>query len=268
MKENSKMIIKVFALLLIALLSIFVCSKPASSAEFHGNSIQLLDNKKVKIVELTAATAGAATAIALIPGDATTPIANQIAHLSSYLLIVVGAIFLEKSLLTLTGYITFNFIIPIACLLGVIYLFSKKKFLKGLSVKLATFGIVIFLVIPVSIQISNIVENTYKNSIDQTIEEANYIKENAKDTDEESTEENTNWWDGIMSNIENGISSAGNAVSGWVNKAENMLSKFIDAIAVFVITSCVIPILVILSFIWITKIIFGFNIPIQDKKNK
>ena len=36
-----------------------------------------------------------------VPGDATTPIANQVSELSSYLLLVTGVILLEKILLTL-----------------------------------------------------------------------------------------------------------------------------------------------------------------------
>ena len=43
-------------------------------------------------------------------------------------------------------------------------------------------------------------------------------------------------------------------------KGEDTLSTFLDAIAVLIITSCAIPIVVILIFVWIIKILFGFNI--------
>ena len=171
-KLNSKTIISVVALILVAILSIFVIAPFASSAKTHANSIKTLDEKKITVMEITAATAGSATALAAIPGDATTPVANQILKLSSYLIIVIGAIFLEKVLITLTGFVAFKFLIPIACLLYAIYLFAEKDFFKNLAVKLAIFGIVISLVVPVSISVSNLIEKTYKDSINQTVEEA------------------------------------------------------------------------------------------------
>lgn len=262
---NIKKIIAIITLFVIALISIFGISKVASSQEFHAKTIKSLDEKKVTVMELTAATAGASTALALIPSDATTPLANQIIQLSSYLLIVIGAIFLEKILLALTGYITFTFLIPIACLLYAIYIFINKDILKNLAIKLSLFGIVAFIVVPVSVQVSNLIENTYQTTINQTIEDA----KNTEIVSEENTnEENQNWWNGFTSKVTEGISNIGNAVSGLVKKGEKMLSNFIDAIAILLITSCVIPIAVLIFFIWIVKIIFGINIPISNIKKQ
>lgn len=44
-----------------------------------------------------------------------------------------------------------------------------------------------------------------------------------------------------------------------VKKGEDTLTAFLDAIAVLIITSCVIPIVVILIFAWIIKILFSFD---------
>ena len=188
-KLNSKTIISVVALILVAILSIFVIAPFASSAKTHANSIKTLDEKKITVMEITAATAGSATALAAIPGDATTPVANQILKLSSYLLIVIGAIFLEKVLITLTGFVAFKFLIPIACLLYAIYLFAEKDFFKNLAIKLAAFGIVISLVVPVSISASNLIEKAYKDSINQTVEEAKNAQNEVNITESEETDE-------------------------------------------------------------------------------
>lgn len=71
---------------------------------------------------MTATSAAAATAIAAVPGDATTPVANKLADLTSYFLIILMVIFLEKYLVTLTGYAAFNSLIPVAVLLFVLWL--------------------------------------------------------------------------------------------------------------------------------------------------
>lgn len=263
-----KRTILVIVLLAIALISIFGISKVASSPEFHAKTIKSLDEKKMTVMELTAATAGTGTALAMIPTDATTPLANQILELSSYLLIVMGAIFLEKILLTLTGYVTFNFLIPIACLLFGIYVFIKKDILRNLAIKLCIFGIVIFMLVPVSVKVSNLIEDTYQTSINQTIEEAQNTQIEAQETTSEESEDG-GILSGLASKVQDAISSIGDNVSKLIEKGKTALSNFIDAIAVLLITSCVIPIAVLIFFIWIIKIIFGINIPVGNiKKNK
>ena len=265
-KIDKKRIIAVIILVVITLISIFGVSKIASSNEFHTKSIQKLDEKKVVVLELTAATAATSTAIALVPGDATTPLANQILQLSSYLLIVVGAILLEKVLLTLTGYIAFTFLIPIACLLYGIYLFAKKDILRSLAIKLAVFGIVIFMVVPISIQISNLIEDTYQESINQTIEEAKNIENESEKENTNNESEEATGWNAFTSKAKEIVSDVGDNVSEWIHKGEKALSDFIDAIAILLITSCVIPILVLILFVWIVKIIFGISIPVKEIK--
>lgn len=241
------------ALLILALTSIFAISPKVSSAKFHEKTIKSLDDKKMTVMQITAGAAGTATALALIPSDATTPLANQIIKLSSYLLIVIGTIFLEKVLLTLTGYATFSFLIPIACLLSGLYLFTKKDIFKTLAIKLGIFGIIIVTLVPVSVQISDIIENTYN----ETIEEAKSQEVvSTEDTDIQETQDE-NWFSKLKDNVSNGVSNV-------IEKGKIALSNLIDAIAVLIITSCVIPILVLVFFIWIIKMIFGINIKNQN----
>ena len=114
-------------LLVVALVSALWLARVTSDPAFHASSIAALDEKKVTVMELTAATAAGSVAISAVPGDATTPIANQISELSGYLLIVVGAIMLEKLLLSLTCYAAFQLLIPIACVLGIVYLFAHVE---------------------------------------------------------------------------------------------------------------------------------------------
>lgn len=266
-KINSKNIIITIVLLVISLLSIFVISKVTSSAEFHAKTIKSLDDKKITVMELTAATAGTSTAIAAIPSDATNPLANQIMELSSYLLIVVGVIFLEKILLTLTGYITFTYIIPVSCLLFGIYLYLPKDILKNLAIKLAIFGLVIFMVVPISVKVSNLIEKTYDSSIKQTIEEAKNLGEEVEENKENDNKEE-GLWNNITSTVTGAISNIGKGVSELIEKGKTILSNFIDAIAILLITTCVIPIAVLIFIIWIIKIIFGINIPVKNVKIK
>lgn len=82
--------------LVIALLSIFVVSRYATSISFHAKTIEALDQKKDTVLQLTAVSTGASAAITLIPGDVATPIAEKLADLSTYFIIVLCAIYLRS----------------------------------------------------------------------------------------------------------------------------------------------------------------------------
>lgn len=105
-------------LVLAALLSIFAVGKRASDPAYHQASIDALAEKQETVLELTAASTAASAAITLLPGDTATPIAEKLADLSGYFLIVLCAIFLEKYLLTITSCVSFTILIPAACALG------------------------------------------------------------------------------------------------------------------------------------------------------
>lgn len=206
--------------------------------------------KKATVMELTAVSTGASAAITLIPGDTGTPIANKLADLSSYFLLVLCAIYLEKYLLTITGYATFVILIPLACTLFSINTFLKNKIWTSLAIKMILFGLAIVLVIPTSVKVSNMIESTYNSSIEETIESAKQTTEEI----ESSAEENEG---GVLSGI---VSTIKGGVSGVTKKIETILNNFIEALAVMLVTSCVIPIVVMLFFVWLIKAMLGVNI--------
>ena len=221
------------------------------------NGLLVLKAKKMIVTELTAACAGSSMALSAIPGDVTTPIANKIMDLSSYLLVIIGVIFLEKILLTLTGYATFTFLIPISCVLLGIYTFWKYDILKKLAIKLSIFGIIVFITIPLSVQISNLIENSYQETLN-----------NAKATEIVAEEQEENQDNSLWEKLKIGVSNIGDNISELVKKGEKALSNFIDAIAILLITSCVIPIIVLIFLMWIIKMIFGINISLPNNKKR
>ena len=250
-KWDVRKLIAAGVLLVVGLVSFFWLAKTTADPAFHAASIAALDEKKVTVMELTAATAAGSVAISAVPGDATTPIANQISELSGYLLIVVGAIMLEKLLLSLTCYAAFQFLIPIACVLGIVYLFAHIEWCRVLARKLALFGIVICLIVPASIQVTRIVDETFQ--IQQTVDDAEQAVEQPADTEEEGS-----WFSQIGEAITGTVSDA-------VDQAEAALSRFIDAVAALLITTCVIPIAVLLFFVWVTKLIFGIEMKVSSQ---
>lgn len=258
-KMTPKNIILAVILLVVALISFTVVSKYATSAEVHSSSIQLLEEKKVTAMELTAGVAATSTAISALPGDAATPIAEQVAQLTDPLLLVICAIYLEKFLLTTIGALSFKVLIPAACILGAIYVFCAREGIRIFSIKLAVFAVVISLAIPASVGVSELIETTFEDSIHQTYTNANIVTEEAEKSNEETSEEKSNSFLGFLKSL-------GNEVTDLTENAKNALSIFIDAIAVLLITTCVIPILVIIFFLWMIKLIFGVNIDLSSAR--
>lgn len=303
MNINKTKAITAIILLLIAILSVAVVGKYASAPENHQKTIASLDEKKQTVMELTAASTVTSALITLLPGDTATPIAEKMADVSGYLLIVLCAIYLEKYLVTITGYVAFTYLIPIACGLWILNLFFENETVRKLAEKLAVFGIAIFLVVPASVKISDLIGDTYQAQIQETIDEAKNTQnvlentgaessttgtetdgntetekstENTAKTDTESvTQDSTDGIFGYGSNIldmakdalSNAKETVTNAVENvaisseeLVEKVENSLNHFIEAVAVMIITSCVIPMLVLLLFFWMVKIVLDVDL--------
>ena len=245
-------------LLVVALLSALWLAGTVSSPELHAKALAELDEKKITVMELTAATAVTSVAVSAVPGDATTPLASKIADLSSYLLLVVGAIMLEKLLLTMLPYAAFTILIPAACVCVALSLWRPAGGLRRFAAKLVLFGLAICLVVPASLRVSRLVENTL--DVQQTIDSA---AQSADDVEKEAGEADDAVSGGWLSQIGEQITSG---VTGAIDAAEQALSRFIDAIAVLLIVNCVVPILVLWFFLWLAKAIWGIQIDASPKK--
>lgn len=252
--------VKAAIALIIALISMFVVAKYAASAEFHSGTIAALDEKKKTVMELTAASTAASAAITLIPGDTATPIAEKLTDMSTYFLIVICAIYLEKYLVTITGYAAFQILIPLACLLYLFYLFTRNHTWLYIAKKVAVLGIAIFLVIPASIKVSELIETTYQDSIQETIESAEKTTgeiESASANEKKDGEQDEGLLSGLVSKVKDGV-------SGVTDQVENVLNRFIEALAVLIVTSCLIPVVVLLFFVWLVRVIIGTDIPLPQ----
>lgn len=264
---NSRRIIILIALIIMGFLSRFIITNIVADPSFNAVTIESLDEKKATVLKLAATMAASSTALSLLPGDVAMPIANQLVELNKYFIVVISALILEKILVTVVGYITFGYIIPIACIMGILYLFINIDIIRNLAIKLAIFGIVIFAAIPVSVKISDLIYSSYKSSLEQTVEIANENKEFIEEKKEELAEEDKNWMEKISDYFSNLTSKIGIGISEIVKKGEDTLNRYIDAIAVLIITTCVIPLIVILLFVWVIKILFGFEVRFLRKKN-
>ena len=281
---DKKKCIYIVIWLLIGLLSFAMLGKYASAPESHQATIASLDEKKATVLELTAATTATSALITLLPGDIGTPIAEKVADLSGYLLIVLCAVFLEKYLVTITGYAAFKIFIPAACVLFAANMMARNRSVDKLARRLLIFGICIFLVVPASVKVSDLIETTYQSQIDATLEDAKSTQEMLENSSaaqqemeqaQQSTDQNTAQQEtgisGIFDKAKDSVTTAVETVTisseELVQKVQNSLNHFVEAVAVMLITSCVIPILVLLVFFWLIKVLLDVDISGENPKS-
>lgn len=261
---QNKKIIKIFLPVIIALILIFVISPAIASPQFHASTIEYLDGKGETVMEFAAVTASVSAGLSAIPGDAATPIANQLAQMSVYFLIVMCALYLEKYLIVITGCLSFKFLMPAACILLSVYFFTDKQKIKQLAVKLFVFSLAIFIAVPVSVKASKMIEETYRITNEQFLSVQDNVSEEAAAPEEEKDED---WFSAITGFFSDSMQSASDGASRALENARNYMGNTVEFIAVTIVTSCLIPICVFMFFIWISKSVIGMLIP-QNKPNE
>lgn len=269
--ERRTTVIIIAILVAIAIISLFWISGIASSEDSFEGTYKALDEKRTNVTELMGVTAASSTAISLLPGDAGTPIAEQLADLSGYFMFILAAIYLEKWMVTITGMLAFKILIPVAC--GILILaqiiayraggsiseaderslFAISDKWKEVGIKLILFGLMIFAVIPVSGVVTEKIDASYQKSVQQTIEDTRNDAKQIRDTVGQEKDENV---------VERLFNKVKGGVAGQLDKFENTLNRITEAIAVLIVTSCAIPLAVLAFFIWLIKLLTGVNITI------
>ena len=255
----------------IALASFFVVSKWATSVESYRWVIKTLNGLQKKALGLSGTATALATGAAAIPGEAATPIANKLADVAGYMVIVYAVIIVEKYLLTITGYIAFKILFPIGCVLLAAGNFLKngwKEFIYRIGIKSIILGVLLWGLVPTSAWVTNMVNETYAKSYeaDFTLEDTEETSANADKKDEaQETKDKKFSFSGFLNNakdkVDDAIDAVGEVATEKLSVFEDGLNRIIEGVAVLLVTTCAIPVLVMLSFTWILKGIMGLKIP-------
>ena len=253
-------------MVVVSLVSVFVLSGIFSSTETYEDTFKTLDEKKTTVLSLSAASAATSAALTLIPDDACTPIAEQLADISKDFVYVIAAILLEKYLLTILGFSFFSIVVPVSCLLFAAVQFldtgnPRVQMARRASIKLFVFGLVLFVATPTSVFVTSKIDETYADSINATIQSAEQATEAIEGAANETKRKDPeNPLEFIQQKLEDLQSAAGgviDGVNGAVDWVRGLLSSFIEAFAVMLVTSLIIPILVPVVIYLAFKMLFG-----------
>lgn len=281
--------IKSAVFVVIALLSIFLVAPKASNPETYRSTIQKLNKKQQTVLEMTGTASATSLAIAAIPGDATTPIANKIIDLVGYFIIILCVIVMEKFFLTIAGYLTFTWLIPIALGLFVLNEFLLNSVIRQLAVKILAFGVCIVLLVPLSVRLSDFIEKSNDVSsklesiqkIEKEVEEstktndAGQTGQSKQEKDKKDKKQNDKNIFDYITDMKSGIdelvddtrekieetgSSFVQLSEEAIKEARETMNEMVEVIVIMLVSTCGIPILTVCMLWWLVKLFLGIDV--------
>lgn len=249
-------------LIIAALLSEFVGRPHFENVETWSGTIEVIDAKKNNVLALTTSTIALSAAISALPDDTGTPVAEQLTQLSGNLGIVLAVLYLEKYLLTILGFLSLGVLGPVAFALLVISLLMHGRLttshaLFTLGIRVLLVGIIAIAVVPASVWVTQRIDETYQISISQ--EESEGSAEESKPTDSES-QENKNFWDSIASGAAQLVSNLKDGIKSVTDGVVEQVTNLIEGAIVMIVTSCLVPLLVLAVFLWMGHSLMGIDV--------
>lgn len=251
----------VFVAILVALA--LVCALPLrahfSNAETHSATMETIDEKKANVMGMIATSTSLSVGISAIPDDVGSAASEQLMDISANLGIVLGVLYLEKYLLTILSGLGFGAVLPIALgLLAIATWTCRKPWAPGVgrfAAKGLLFGIILVTIIPASVTVSNMIDQAYETSVATQAEQQALEDEQAKAEADKKAEEKP--WYSFITDIPGNIASGAKKLG---DDALAQINTLIESFAVMVVTSCVMPILVLMFSLWVANILLGIDI--------
>lgn len=258
----------IVALVVLALLSGFVVRPHFADTKTWDSTIEVIDQKKGNVLALTTSCVALSAGITALPGDTGTPVAEQLAQLSGNLGIVLAVLYLEKYLFTILWSVGLGILIPFALVLFAISLgihgrWSTSTVIRRVATRVLVVAIIGMVLVPASVWVSQKVDETYRVSIEQAQQKAadaadsDSSKASKKKT--ESTE-SKNVLEQLADGASGLVTSVTSGAKQMTDEIVQQVTDLIEGVIVMIVTSCVIPLLVLAAFLWLGHVLLGIDI--------
>lgn len=222
------------AVLVVAMLiSEFVLRPTYERPEAWEGIVQVLDAKKANVLALTSASIALSAGISAIPDDTGTPIAEQLAQLANNLGIVLAVLYLEKYLLTILSTLAFGALIPLALGLFCAALLMHNNLSTSRVMRVAGTRVLV-------------VAANQDQGQDQ-------VPEGEKN-------ENKGFLDSLIDMVTDAGEALANGAQSITDSVVAQVNNLIEDAVVMIVTSCVIPLLVLVAFLWLGHALLGIDV--------
>lgn len=257
----------IIALVVLALLSGFVARPHYADTKTWDSTIEVIDQKKGNVLALTTSCVALSAGITALPGDTGTPVAEQLAQLSGNLGIVLAVLYLEKYLLTILWSVGLGILIPFSLVLFAVFLgihgrWSTSAVLRRVATRVLVVAMIGMALVPASVWVSQKVDETYQVSIEQAEQKATSAAEASSSKSEKKSEAKTD--KNVLEQLTEGASSLLTSVTdsakSMTDEVVQQVTDLIEGVIVMIVTSCVIPLLVLAAFLWLGHTLLGIDI--------
>lgn len=257
----------IVALVVLALLSGFVARPHFADTKTWDSTIEVIDQKKGNVLALTTSCVALSAGITALPGDTGTPVAEQLAQLSGNLGIVLAVLYLEKYLLTILWSVGLGILIPFALVLFAVSLgihgrWSTSAVLRRVATCVLVVAMIGMALVPASVWVSQKVDETYQVSIEQAEQKATSAADASSSKSEKKSKVKTD--KNVLEQLTEGASSLLTSVTdsakSMTDEVVQQVTDLIEGVIVMIVTSCVIPLLVLAAFLWLGHVLLGIDI--------
>ena len=264
MSEKKKTcLIKILGLVLIAVVSIFILAQTIPKSFIVRNSFKSLDKSKNTVMAMTGVTLGVSSVVALIPGQSESPVVQDLVTIDKYLVFILVVIYVERMIAVVGPGLAFRLLIPAACVLGIAAILFHKKAVKKLAVQITILGLALAFVIPVGTSCSDLACGEYLKYVDTTIssskDNTSKIKNNINDSSDDKN---------VLEKIGSALQTAANGVANVMEKINNMVRKFINSVAILLVSTFLVPLIIAIFFVWLLKQVFNIDLQKEGTKVK
>ena len=255
MNNTASKVVICMALVILALVSFFPLAERFPDSKLYDGAVRActasIDEKTATVLRLTATATVTSAGLSAIPGDTATPIAEKLADFSEYFMLILCVLYAEKYLLAIIPAGVFRLLVPLACAFIAVGALRSSRRWAAQGGRLLLVGLLLLCVIPMSLRLSDSIYDRYQESINATILNAEELSETADELVQ--AQEDQNLFNKILGTIKE-------TTGGLTQRAADTLNRFVEAVAVMIVTSCVIPVLVLLFFLWVIKQLTGVDL--------
>lgn len=253
MKEK---LAKVLLLIFITVFSITVLANVVPDTVYMQETVEYLDESQSTIMTFSGTASATSLALSALPEDFATPLASTVSDLNTYFIFMFAVLFVEKLMVLEGTKLTFAYVIPVTCLLYILFVLSGKEMFRNFGRKLLILGIALIFVIPVSTRFTNIVCKDYMVYVDETIAEADAGASKINEV-MAAGDEQAGFFDKIAVAFKNSIQG----VSDLLDYFNNVIKRCINSVAIMLVTTFVVPFLILLLFRWLLTELFALHFP-------
>jgi len=178
----------------------------------------------------------------MLNDDTGTPIAEELSDFSAPLMFIVCILYFEQYLLTAMEAFSFSILIPIACFFFILSLNLRRSSLQVIGYKLLLIALLCAVVIPISAYLTITIRETFAESINSVNAQIDVIS----DQFSEMLNADDLW---------KSITSFASGIGEILEFFKKALGLLIDAVAILLLTSCIVPLITVCLFVWFIKII-------------